>query len=97
MAKIVETMTLADEVSGIYVFDDGTRLYWTEGRSSTAVAELPDGQVVRISVGRPADEWAQYVEADEDGDVGIVRTATPAEEAKWVEVRKSVGARAMHR
>lgn len=38
-----------DTVSGTTILDDGTRVYWTEGRSSPVLIRYPDGRTEEIT------------------------------------------------
>jgi hypothetical protein len=50
MAKITTVLEHSDTVSGTYILDDGTKCYWSEGRSSEIICELPDGGCTEFPV-----------------------------------------------
>ncbi len=83
-------LTHSDEVSGITVLADGTRCYWTEGRSSDIAVVKLDGTQLNITPDYGTkEEEAIHAEmvvieacgADEN------RQMTPGEEAEWCAVR----------
>lgn len=76
--KPVLTTTNSSEVSGTTTFDDGTKMYWTEGRSSWVRMIYPDGTSVHIPASELTEGWT-----DDPGPV--IRAATQAEEKEWEE------------
>ena len=48
--KIKTVLEHSDEVSGTWVLEDGTKCYWTEGRSSSVVCVKPDGSTLKAPV-----------------------------------------------
>ena len=48
--KIKTSLVHSDEVSGTWIMDDGTRCYWSEGRSSGIICVRPDGEIMDIPV-----------------------------------------------
>ena len=58
--KIVKVIEHPDEVSGIFVFDDGTQMYWTEGRGSTVVLEYADGTTKETDSGDTTDPHSVF-------------------------------------
>ena len=77
-----------DEVSGTSIWNDGTKVYWSEGRSSIAVFDLPDGRIIRIpSNGYPGitdEEMALLQKQSEFEALGLEQRAmTSAEESEW--------------
>jgi hypothetical protein len=53
MKNIVQVRGHSDGVSGLYVFDDGTRVHWTEGRSSYMEVVYPNGGTESVEVSQP--------------------------------------------
>ena len=88
--KKMETINLIcpDEVSGTSIWDDGTKVFWSEGRSSIAIFNLPDGRIIRIpSNGYPGitdEEMALLQKQSEFEALGLEQRAmTSAEESEW--------------
>lgn len=46
----------SDTVNGTTIFDDGTKVYWTEGRGSEIIVLKPDGIELTI---QPWREWTE--------------------------------------
>lgn len=76
----------SDEVSGTTVLDDGTRVYWTEGRSSDTVARLPDGQRLVLSCTSVHPLLAALDRLEQEG-ADEHRKMTPEEEHEWAQAR----------
>jgi hypothetical protein len=51
--KPILTLTHNDTVSGTTIMDDGTKVYWTEGRSSYVTIIGPDGSIAETAVSDP--------------------------------------------
>lgn len=49
--RAVITLTHSDSVSGTTIFDDGTKAFWTEGRSAWTVLLRPDGRWEEAAAG----------------------------------------------
>lgn len=81
-------IALADECSGITILDDGTKAYWTEGRSTDVVIRHPDGRTERLPVYIPHPLLAKLERLDEEGHDEYLE-ATEAEEAEWEAARNS--------
>ncbi len=45
---IVTVLEHSDECSGTWITSDGTKCYWTEGRSSSIICILPNGKKLDI-------------------------------------------------
>jgi len=80
----------SDEVSGIYIMDDGTKIYWSEGRSSYMDIISPDGHRSHLCVGdpHPLNEFIQ--KAVEEGAYKAERQMTKAEELEYDIIRNGV-------
>lgn len=86
--RITLALDHSDEVSGTWIFEDGTKAFWTEGRSSAVIAILPDGRGLEIpahAMDDHRDEAPAFIdaliEATENGPDAIAhRMMTPAEE-----------------
>ncbi len=77
------TLVHSNTVSGTTIFDDNTKVYWTEGYSDTVVV-CPDGRHVRFS----AESNAPILDhLDQDGDQK--RMMTDAEELEWATARNT--------
>ena len=82
----------SDEVSGTTVFANGTKVYWTEGRSSNVVVRHPNGTLESFhSGGIRATSFQQAIldkenEIEENG-ADVRRDMTPAEEKEWEQAR----------
>jgi len=82
--KIVKVLNHSDEVSGTFLMEDGSKAFWTEGRSSETVIHHPDGRVEMI----PAAEAAEYDFGENGPDEDCeIRCMTPAEESEWETAR----------
>ena len=79
--KIVEMHTHSDTCSGLYIMEDGTRVHWSEGRSSEIDVIHPDGRHTRHPVSKPHPIVTHIAAAEERGDTGEWRNMTPVEEA----------------
>lgn len=87
--KITTVLQHSDEVSGTYILDDGTKCFWTEGRSSLIVCRRPDGTLIDFPASRIESLRDKYPEladclsaAMEEGVDAEYRAMTPAEEAE---------------
>jgi hypothetical protein len=88
--RIETALEHSDTVSGTWVMDDGTKCYWSEGRSSTIVCVRPDGEVIDIPcshIDSYKDQAPELVtiliESIEGGpDPEECRMMTPEEEAE---------------
>ncbi len=85
--QIVETLTHSDECSGCYVCDDGTRIHWSEGRSSEMDVIRPDGERLRAPASEPSVWVDMSIATDEIGVPS--RPMTGLEEAYHTAVRNS--------
>ena len=76
-ADIQVTLSHPDTVSGCTILKDGTRLHWSEGRSSEIDIRYPDGR--RESVGVWLDHWAVRVCTSDECMAGEWRDMTEEE------------------
>lgn len=83
--KIVETRTNDDEVSGVYLLDDGRQVFWTEGRSSDVRILDQNGDLTIISNSSNDPFLQELLKAEED--MGEFRPMTPIEMAIYDTVR----------
>ena len=87
------SLSHSDSVSGTYILDDGTKCYWTEGRSSFVTVVKPDGTRTEMSVARlPDDPWLREVflnmnQLEEEDGWDEAREMTPVEEKEWAKAR----------
>jgi len=81
----------SDDVSGTTIFDDGTKMYWTEGRSSSAVVIFTNGRRLEICLAHPEnDEERRLLAIEEEIEVNGAdeyRTMTSEEEEEWYVAR----------
>ena len=84
--------------TGTWIMDDGTKCYWSEGRSSWINCIRPDGSREDLPAALMAHDWpdadqelvACLVESMENGpDAEDWRMMTPDEEAEHEAVRNS--------
>lgn len=85
MIRPILMMTNRDEVSGTTIYDDGTKIFWAEGRSSDIVVINPAGARRRISAFDLHDPVIQALEHDGEG---AIRMATEMEEEEWLSERE---------
>jgi hypothetical protein len=67
--KTILTLQHPDTVSGTSIFDDGTKVYWTEGRSSDVAILTAEGKRYRVGpwdVGEHADPYYDYLSQADD-------------------------------
>ena len=83
--KIVATWSHSDGVSGTSLFSDGTRAYWTEGRSSSVVYISNDGQTASEEVSN--FEGSDHLDLLNGDEYGLQRQMTPFEEMEHDYVR----------
>jgi hypothetical protein len=97
--RIALSLEHGDEVSGTWIMDDGTKCFWSEGRSSGIVCVLPNRDVLDIPVWAMDASKAEHpahtelidllIESTEEGPDPIEsRAMTPAEEAEHEAARK---------
>ena len=73
----------SDEISGTTIMEDGTKVHWTEGRSSKMAVIGPDG----TRTWRRADD-INNPNVMYDPSPGVeIRDMTKAEEAEWEAAR----------
>jgi hypothetical protein len=92
--KIKLALEHSDEVSGTWIMDDGTRCYWSEGRSSLINCIRPDGSRMDFPCLPLSTSDAELVacltDTLENGpDSEDWRMMTPSEEAEHDAVRNS--------
>lgn len=83
--KDVLWLNHSDDVSGTVVMDDGTKVYWTEGRSSRMAIISPDG----VRTWRRADDITNPDAVYTPSPDVEIRSMTPTEEAEWEEARSA--------
>jgi hypothetical protein len=67
--KIVKVVVHPDDVSGIYHFDDGTKMYWTEGDGNYVIESTSNKEdSAYVELGNSFDGDAPQEEMDA-GDV----------------------------
>jgi len=76
-----------DGTFGITILSDGTRAYWTEGRSSTVVFRLPDGTIIRRNAADGRDPLVCELHDLDNTGADEYRELTAAEVAEWEAVR----------
>lgn len=84
--KVIMVLRHPDEVSGISILSDGTRIYWTEGRSSTSTITYPDGRKEVIPVSRPHPILDKL---NEIGAYDKIRDMTSEEEAEYESIKEN--------
>jgi hypothetical protein len=89
--RIVELHGHSDEMSGLYVLDDGTRIHWSEGRVSEIDVIRPDGRRERHPVWKPSPLVDFISKAEQGGETGEYRRMTPIEEAYHDAIRNTPG------
>ena len=77
MTKAILTLTHSDEVSGMSIMDDGTKVYWTEGQGSNVTIARPDGHIEDVPF-----QSVPSIIADLPGD-SPMRPMTTAEELEY--------------
>jgi hypothetical protein len=77
--KVATMLCHPDTISGCSILDDGTRLHWTEGRSSYVDIRHPDGRKEAV----PASDIPPMVRAE----TIEIRDMTPEEKAQHDRVR----------
>lgn len=88
--RITLALDHSDEVSGTWIFEDGSKAYWTEGRSSCILCVLPDGRELDVPCWAMDDYRDEapalidaLIDATENGPDAIAhRAMTPGEEAE---------------
>ena len=85
--KHILTTTHSDEVSGCTMFGDGTRAFWTEGRSSAVYVIYPDGREEVTDAGANHPIIHALMTAAEEVGYEPQRCMTPHEEAEIAAVR----------
>ena len=85
-AAHVLTTTHSDEVSGCTILHDGTKVYWTEGRSSTLIVIANDGTRTELNAGIESPLVDLLNEIAETGNEPQ-RPMTDAEEAEYAMTR----------
>jgi len=83
--KITLCLGHPDEVSGMFIMEDGTKIYWTEGRSSTMDVIDPNGKLQEVPTWIPCEINEAIDLAYEHEFPG--RQMTKAEEKEWEMVR----------
>lgn len=95
--RIVLTVSSRDEVSGTSTFSDGTKAYWTEGRSSSVkfryASEAGPGSTVVEWISNALQEEAAGIHMNLLGgdEYGACREMTPAEENEHYYERNTEG------
>lgn len=75
-----------DEVSGTYILEDGRKIYWTEGRSSSVLVCWPGGSYERVWPNDPKHPvWSIPVIKDGPKPEDVCRSMTKNEEKEWSE------------
>lgn len=77
--KPIITLNHPDEVSGLTIMDDGTKAYWTEGRSSTIKVVYPNGEIRDIEQFED-DPINEILDGE---NFGSIRAMTEAEEIEY--------------
>lgn len=77
-----------NDVSGTTILDDGVKIYWTEGRSSSCVARHPDGRLESFSVFSDHPLMAAEEAAELDPNTTVAAMAE-ADIAEWESARTS--------
>ena len=73
----------SDEISGTTIMEDGTKVHWTEGRSSEMAVIGPDRTRTWKRADDPSNPDVMY-----DPSPGVeIRSMTEAEEAEWEAAR----------
>jgi hypothetical protein len=88
---MTKMLSHSDGVSGTTVFNDGTKVHWTEGRGSDQVAILPNGTEVTVGpIGPWEPEERQIIDEElriEENGADEYRAMTPEEEKEWENAR----------
>jgi len=87
--RIVELHGHSDTCSGVYILDDGTRIHWSEGRSSEIDVIRSDGRRERHPVWKSSPMVDFISKSEESGDTGEYRPMTPLEEAYHDAIRNT--------
>ncbi len=69
------------QVSGYTVFSDGTKAYWTEGRSSEVRLVMPDGAIKDLDSSYVGDPYLELLAGDPPE---AQREMTPAEQIEYM-------------
>lgn len=78
--KAIETACNRSESSGTTTFNDGTKMYWTEGYGITTYVKS-DGTRIEVDSDNDHTEWNA---ATEDGnEMGTMRMATREDEIEY--------------
>ena len=93
--RIKTSLEHSDTVSGTWIMDDGTKCYWTEGRSTGIICVKPNGEVLDIPVyamGDHRDDAPELIDllikSSEEGPNPVeTREMTEAEEAEHAAAR----------
>lgn len=79
--KVAMTANHSDEVSGTSILNDGTKVFWSEGRSEHCQILYPDGRYEETAAYVPGHFEHPVIVAI--NEAGRTRTMTLVEEHEW--------------
>lgn len=87
--RIIATWNHSDGVSGTSVFSDGTKAYWSEGRSEHIQLLRANGEDVYTSAYKGEEHYSDpYVKLLNGDDYGTCREMTDVEELEHSMARR---------